>query len=93
MGLTESKEEEMYTKTIETARDMTWFRERLEHGDERMNNCDKRMDLTSEKLSCLDGEWKLLKGKLGLFVLLLSAIFTAALHAIGWVVAHFGGKA
>lgn len=89
MALSEAEEEEAYRKTIETARDITWLRERLEDGDERMNICDKRMDRTSDKLSVLEAEQKLLIGKLGLVVLGLSAIFTAALHVIGWVVAHF----
>jgi len=93
MPLSEIKEEEMYVKTVETARDITWLRERLEHGDKRMDNCDKRMDESSEKLDVLETEQKLLKGKLGLVVLILSAIFTAALHAIGWVVSHLWGKA
>ena len=93
MALSKTQEEEMYKAAIKSKESIEWIRERLEKGDKRLDGCDDRMDKTSEKLGCLEGEWKLLKGKLGLFVLILSAIFTAALHAIGWVIAHFGGKA
>ena len=92
MALSGLEEKEMYTKVVETARDITWLRERLEDGDTRMDNCDKRMDRSSKRLGILEAEQKLLKGKLGFFVLALSAIFTGALHAIGWVVAVLGGK-
>ena len=93
MGLTESKEEEMYVKTVETARDITWLRERSERRDKRMDNCDALMTESRERICDLETEQKLLKGKLGFVVLGLSAIFTAALHAIGWIISHLGGKA
>ena len=82
----------MYTKTIKTARDIQWLRERLEKGDARMDNCDKRITKTSDKLGCLEAEQKLLTGKLGIIVLFFSALFTGALHAIGWFVSIVGGK-
>ena len=92
MPLSKQQEEEMYGKTIKSARDITWIRERLEKGDERQDKCDERLDKSGKRLNDLETEQKLLKGKLGLVVLILSACFTAALHAIGWFVSHFGGK-
>ena len=92
MTLSDEQVGEMYTKTIEAARDVTWLCKRLEKGDERLDNCDDRMDKSHERLSALEAEQKLLKGKLGFVVVLLSVCFTAALHAIGWIVSHFGGK-
>ena len=89
MALSQEQEERMYTASIKAEESISWMRERLEKGDDRLDNCDKRMDKSGERLSCLEGEWKLLKGKLGLFVLILSGCFTAVLHGIGWVVAHF----
>lgn len=92
MGLSKEQEEEFRKLTIESARDISWIRERLEHGDKRLDNCVVRMDKASEQLGDLETEQKLLKGKLGFVVVILSICFTAALHAIGWVVSHFGGK-
>ena len=92
MALSEHQEAEMYGKTIKTARDITWIRERLEKGDKRLDNCDERMDKSGKRLNDLETEQKLLKGKLGMVVLILSACFTAALHGIGWLVSHLGGR-
>ena len=92
MGLSREQEEEFRKLTIQSATDITWIRERLEHGDKRLDDCDERMDKSSERLGDLEAEQKLLGGKLGFIVLGMSLCFTAALHAIGWVVSHFGGK-
>jgi hypothetical protein len=89
MSLSKEQEEEFRKLTIQSARDITWIRERLEHGDKRLDDCDDRMDKSSERLGDLEAEQKLLKGKLGFVVLILSVCFTAALHAIGWIVSHF----
>lgn len=89
MSLTDEKLDEMYDDILKTCRDMGWVRERLERGDKRLDNCDERMDKSSEKLGDLESELKLLNGKLGLIVVILSVCFTAALHAIGWIISHF----
>jgi hypothetical protein len=89
MSLSKEREEEMYTKTIETARDITWLRDRLEKGDKRLDVFDTRIDECSDLLGSLEAEQKLLNGKLGFVVLILSVCFTAALHGIGWIVSHF----
>ena len=86
MSLSIEREEEMYTKTIETARDITWLCKRLEKGDTRLDIFDTRIDECSDLLGELEAEQKLLKGKLGVVVLILSVCFTAALHTIGWFV-------
>ena len=79
----------MYTKTIETARDITWLCKRLEKGDTRLDIFDTRIDECRDLLGELEAEQKLLKGKLGVVVLILSVCFTAALHAVGWILSHF----
>ena len=79
----------MYTKTIETARDITWLCKRLEKGDTRLDIVDTRIDECRDLLGELEAEQKLLKGKLGFVVLILSVCFTAALHAVGWILSHF----
>jgi len=92
MAWTEEQKREFHRLTLQSARDITWIRERLEKGDKRLDDCDDRMDQSAEHLSDLEAEQKLLKGKLGFVVVILSVCFTAALHAIGWVVSLFGVK-
>jgi len=92
MTLSDEQQERQYDDTLKTRRDLEWIRERLEKGDKRLDDCDERMDRSSEKLGDLESELKLLKGKLGLIVVILSVCFTAALHAVGWIISLFGGK-
>ena len=89
MTLSKEQEEEICRLTVQTARDITWIRARLERGDKRLDDCDDRIVRSSERLGDLEGEQKLLKGKLGAIVLFLSLIFTGLLHVMGWAVSHF----
>jgi hypothetical protein len=85
MPLTEEEERQMYNDTLKCAWTMTQVKERLEKGDETLDDHAKR-------LHSLESNQKLLNGKLGWIVLGMSVCFTAALHAIGWVISHLGGK-
>jgi hypothetical protein len=89
MAWSDEQKQEYYKVTTQSARDIKWIRERLEKGDKRLDDCDDRMDKSSEKLGELEAEQKLLTGKLGFVVVILSVCFTAAIHAIGWIVSHF----
>lgn len=82
MALSEEEEREMYTKVLKTDWTLGIVKERLEKGDKTLCSHAKR-------LRTLEGDQKLLSGKLGLIVLGMSICFTAALHAVGWIVSHF----
>ncbi len=82
MPLTEEEEREMYLNINKCAWTMTQVKERLEKGDGTLDNHEGR-------LVSLEVDQKLLSGKLGWIVLGMSICFTAALHAISWVVSHF----
>lgn len=81
MTLSEEEEREMYTKVLKTDWTLDIVKGRLEKGDETMGD-------HTERLCTLEGDQKLLKGKLGFIVLVMSICFTAALHAVGWIVSH-----
>jgi hypothetical protein len=85
MPLTEEEQRRMYNDTLKCAWTMTQVKERLEKGDAALGNHEGR-------LVSLEVDQKLLSGKLGWIVLGMSLCFTAALHAIGWIVSHFWGK-
>jgi hypothetical protein len=82
MPLTEKEQREMYTAIQRCAWTMDQVKERLGKGDEALDDHEGR-------LVSLEVDQKLLSGKLGWIVLGMSLCFTAALHAIGWVVSHF----
>lgn len=82
MPLSEKEKREMYLDIRKCAWTMSQVKERLEKGDEALDNHEGR-------LVSLEVDQKLLSGKLGLIVLGMSICFTAALHAIGWLVSHF----
>lgn len=82
MPLTEEEQRRMYNDTLKCAWTMTQVKERLEKGDETLDD-------HSERIRSLEGDQKLLSGKLGIIVLGMSICFTAALHAIGWIISHF----
>ena len=81
MPLTEEEERQMYNDTLKCAWTMTQVKERLEKGDEALDDHEGR-------LVSLEVDQKLLSGKLGIIILGMSICFTAALHAIGWIVSH-----
>ena len=83
MPLSKQQEEEMYKNTLIACESINWIRERLDKGDVKLNSHCKR-------LLALEGDQILLKGKLGIIVVVLSLCFTAALHAIGWFVQVIG---
>ena len=85
MTLTEKEERVMYTKVLKTDWTLDLVKERLEKGDACLDDHAKR-------LRTLESDQKLLRGKLGCIILGASICFTAALHAIGWLVSHLGGK-
>ena len=82
MPLTEEEERQMYLNINKCAWTMDRVEARLEKGDGTLGNHEGR-------LVSLEVEKELLNGKLGWIVLGMSICFTAALHAIGWVVSHF----
>lgn len=81
MSLSEEEERKMYDDVLKSAWTLDQMKERLEKGDERLGDHEGR-------LFALEGDQKLLRGKLGFIVLGMSVCFTAALHAVGWVVSH-----
>jgi hypothetical protein len=83
MPLTEEEERQMYNDIQKCAWTMDQVMKRLEKGDGALEDHDGR-------LVSLEVDRKLLNGKLGWIVLGMSLCFTAALHAIGWIVSHFG---
>ena len=82
MPLTEEEERKMYDDVLKTSWTLDQVKERLEKGDETLDD-------HAERLRTLESNQKLLNGKLGWIVLGMSVCFTAALHAIGWIVSHF----
>lgn len=82
MSLTEEEERKMYDDVLKSAWTLDQVKERLEKGDDTLDDHAKR-------LSSLEGDQKLLRGKLGFIVLGMSVCFTAALHTVGWIVSHF----
>ena len=85
MPLSKDQEAEMYKKTLESSKSIEWIRERLEKGDERLDDCHDRLRL-------LEGEHLLLKGRLGAFILGLTFIVSLLVNGILWAFSHFGGK-
>ena len=85
MPLTEEEERQMYNDTLKCAWTMDRVKERLEKGDGTLDNHEGR-------LATLEGDQKLLSGKLGFIVVGMSICFTVALHTIGWIISHLGGK-
>ena len=82
MPLTEEEERKMYDDVLKTSWTLDIVKERLEKGDETLDD-------HTERLRTLEGDQKLLNGKLGIIVLLASICFTAVLHVVGWLVSHF----
>ena len=83
MPLSEEQEEKMYDSTLIACESLKWIRARLDKGDVKLADCD-------ERLGVLEDERILLKGKLGIIVVVMSVCFTAALHTIGWFVQIIG---
>lgn len=82
MPLTEEEERKMYNNVLKTGWTLDQVKERLEKGDETLGDHEDR-------LVSLEGDQKLLSGKMGMIVLGMSVCFTAALHAVGWILSHF----
>jgi hypothetical protein len=84
MPLSETQEEEMYANTLTACTSITWIKERLEAGDKKLLDCDKR-------LNDLEVEHSLLKGRLGAFILGLTFIVSLLVNGILWAWSHIGG--
>lgn len=82
MQLSEEEEREMYNDLQKCAWTMDQVMKRLEKGDVALSGHDSH-------LVSLEVDRKLLNGKLGWIVLGMSICFTAAVHAVGWLVSHF----
>jgi hypothetical protein len=82
MPLTEEEQRKMYDMVLKSDWTLDAILGRLQKGDEALGDHE-------ERLVSLETDQKLLNGKMGFIVLGMSVCFTAALHAIGWVVSHF----
>lgn len=85
MTLTKQQEEELFANTIVACEAISWIRERLQKGDETLEE-------HSVRLRVLEGENAILKGKLGAFVLGLTFFVTFVVNSILWMFSHFWGK-
>jgi len=75
MPLSEEQLEKMYEKTLETSAILAIIREQFtEYG---------------KRISKIESEQSLLKGKLGAFVLFLTLCGTIMVQGIGWAISHF----
>jgi len=83
MTLTEDQETRMYDGTIETKVIVSQILARLKDGDEKLDDCQKR-------LRDLEAEHSLLKGRLGAFILGLTFIVSLLVNGILWAFSHFG---
>lgn len=81
MPLSDKQLEELHEDTIINRRDIKWMRERLEKGSDTMTGI-------CAKLSILEKEQALLKGKIGAFILFLTLCATMAIQGIGWLLSH-----
>ena len=84
MGLSKEQEEEMYANTLTACNSITWIKERLEKGDKRLDDCNKR-------LNDIEIEHSMLKGRLGAFILGLTFIVSLLVNGILWAWSHLGG--
>jgi len=85
MPLSGEQEIEMYRDTIATKTIVSEMKERFEKGDKQIEKCN-------ERVSSLEIEHSLLKGKLGAFILGLTFIVSLLVNGILWAWSHFGSK-
>ena len=81
MSLSTQQLEEMYKASIECSRDLSHICKQLDKGDEIFLGHGKR-------ITKIEKEQSLLKGKLGAFVLFLTLCVTMIIHGIGWILSH-----
>jgi hypothetical protein len=85
MPLTDVEQREMYDKVLKSDWTLGAINDRLEAGDKKLMDCDKR-------LNDLEIQHSLLKGRLGAFILGLTFIVSLLVNGILWAYSHFGGK-
>ena len=85
MVLTDEQCAELYKQVIADSTNLAWIKERLEKGDMSFSKFDRR-------LSKLEADHSLLKGKLGAFILGLTFIVSLIVNGILYLWAHFGGS-
>jgi hypothetical protein len=85
MALSIEQEEKMYECTVKACESITWIKTRLDKGDKRLDDCANRV-------TELEKEHSLLKGKLGAFVLGLTFIVSLLVNIGLWVWSHIGSK-
>ena len=84
MPLSEKQLEDMYEASLECSINLTHIMKQLDKGDETFGKQD-------ERITQIEKDQALLKGKLGAFVLFLTLCGTIMLHGIGWVISHLFG--
>jgi hypothetical protein len=75
---------ELSKMVIECSTNMAWIKQRLEKGDTSFTELNK-------KLSKLETEHSLMKGKLGAFILGLTFFLTLVINSILWGISHLSG--
>jgi hypothetical protein len=81
MALSEKRLEELYAKTVETAINIQWMREKIENSEKRFYDNEKR-------ITQLEREQSILKGKLGTLIIFLTLCTTILIQGIGWILSH-----
>jgi hypothetical protein len=85
MTLTDKQCAELYKQVIEDSTNLAWIKERLEKGDVSFTEFNAR-------LSKIEAEHSLMKGKLGSFIAGLTLIATLIVNGFIWVFGHFWSK-
>ena len=81
MPLSDEQLEEMHEKVIQDNTNLNWIRDELEKGSKRFTEHDRRITI-------VESEQSLLKGKIGAFVLFLTLCGAIIVQGIGWIISH-----
>ena len=84
MPLSETQLEEMYAASLKCSTSLSHICKQLDKGD-------KTFGKHEERITQIEKDQALLKGKLGAFVLFLTLCGTIMLHGVGWVISHLFG--
>jgi len=85
MSLTDKEYAELSKAIVKCSTNMSWIKDRLEKGDVSFTEFNTR-------LSKIEAEHSLMKGKLGAFIAGLTFIATLIVNGFIWIFGHFWSK-
>ena len=84
MPLSEKQLEDMYEASLKSSIDISHISKQLDKGD-------KTFGKHEERITQVEKEQSLLKGKIGAFVLFLTLCVTIMVYGVGWLLSYLFG--